>query len=106
MSLLFHTIRAYAFYNKKTAPSDAGKPAATGSTTESEDGFDDDYTTPKSRVTSAVKGAATQFDALRKGMPDLFQGAREAYKFLQQLNGFLDVWEGRLAATADADDDE
>lgn len=68
------------------------------STTETDDGFDDDYTTKPSRVNTAVKGAATQFEQLRKGVPDLFQGAREAYKFLEHLNGFLDTWENRLLA--------
>jgi len=80
-------------------------------TTESADGFDDDWTPKPSRLSTAVKGATTavkgttsHFQALRKGVPDLFQGAREAYKFLEHLNGFLDSWEARLQPIPDLDD--
>jgi len=79
---------------------------AVSSTTESEGGFDDEYTTPKSRVQIAVKGVVAQAQALRKGVPDLFQGAREAYKFLETLNLFLDKWDNQLQAASKEDDDE
>jgi hypothetical protein len=77
------------------------------SSTESPDGFDDEYTTPPSRVQTAVKGVVTQVNALRKGVPDLFQGAKEAYKFLETINVFLDKWDSQLqAASKEQDDDE